>query len=49
MMTSKQELTRITEWAEKQRKNYTNLEKEFAELNAKHPYETERMWQGGSR
>ena len=38
-MTSKQELIRITEWAEKQRKNYINLEKEFAERNAKYPYE----------
>ena len=39
MMTSKLELTTITEWAERQRKNYINLEKEFANLNAKHPYE----------
>ena len=49
MITSKIELTAITEWAERQRKNHMNLEKEFAELDAKHPYEKERTWQDGSR
>ena len=48
-MASKMELIKITEWAEGQRKNYINLERELANLNAKHPYETERKWQSGSR
>ena len=38
-MTSKQELTAITEWAERQRKAYLSLEKELASLNARRPYE----------
>ena len=48
-MAGKLELIRITEVTEHNRKVFMNLEKDFAELNAKYPYETERKWQGGSR